>query len=60
MTDAKKTNPIQVRLPEDLKTWLKHQAVDNRRSLNSELIHRLEQSRTAQLAGTQGLVTARV
>jgi len=48
MKDGKKATPLQVRLPEDLKTWLKHQAVDNHRSLNAELIHRLEQSRTVQ------------
>lgn len=34
-----------VRLPEDLKQWLKHQAIDNRRSLNGELLVRLERSR---------------
>lgn len=37
--------PLGVRLPDDLKQWLKHQAVDNRRSLNSEIIVRLEASR---------------
>lgn len=50
MKDARKVPPIQVRLPDDLKTWLKHQAVDNRRSLNGELHHRLEQSRAHQQA----------
>lgn len=34
-----------VRMPDDLKRWLKHQAVDNRRTLNSEVLHRLEKSR---------------
>lgn len=37
--------PLGVRLPDDLKQYLKHRAVDNRRSLNAELIVRLEASR---------------
>ncbi|AOV02375.1 Arc family DNA-binding protein [Delftia tsuruhatensis] len=45
-TDAQ-TN---VRLPEDLKEWLKSQAVAARRSVTAELIFRLEQSRKAQEA----------
>lgn len=40
----------QVRLPDDLKKWLHHEAIDNRRSLNSEILVRLEQSRAQQLA----------
>lgn len=39
---------IQVRLPEELKHWLKQQAVENRRTLNSEVLVRLEQSRERQ------------
>lgn len=39
---------VMVRMPEPLKVWLKHQAVDNRRSLNHEVLHRLEQSKAAQ------------
>ena len=39
----------QVRLPDDLKAWLQHQALDNRRSLNSEILVRLEQSRKAEV-----------
>lgn len=38
------------RLPHELAQWLKHKAVDNRRSLNSEILHRLEQSRKAEEA----------
>lgn len=53
MNDGKKATPLQVRLPEGLKTWLKHQAVDNHRSLNAELIHRLEKSRAVQDGGMQ-------
>lgn len=37
--------PSPVRLPTDLKDWLKHQAIDNRRSFNSEVIARLERTR---------------
>ena len=40
--------PSQVRLPPDLRDWLKHQAIDNRRSFNSEVVSRLEESRTRQ------------
>jgi Arc-like DNA binding domain len=52
MKDSNKATPTPLRIPDDLKTWLKHQAIDNRRSLNSELLHRLEQSRAHQQ--TQG------
>ena len=38
------------RLPYDLAQWLKHKAVDNHRSLNAEILHRLEQSRKAEEA----------
>lgn len=43
-----KLAPSQVRLPAELKTWLKHQAIDNRRSMNSEMVLRLEASKTAE------------
>ncbi|QIL73276.1 Arc family DNA-binding protein [Diaphorobacter sp. HDW4B] len=39
-----------VRLPAELKEWLKAQAAAARRSVTAELIVRLEQSRTAQEA----------
>jgi len=39
-----------VRMPDSLKAWLQHEAIDNRRSLNSEIVVRLEQSRAAQQA----------
>jgi len=47
-----------LRLPEDLMQWLKHQAVDNKRSLNGELHHRLEQSRAAQMAAEEAATAA--
>lgn len=40
-----KIAPSPVRLPQELKDWLKHKAIDNRRSFNSEVWARLEQSR---------------
>ena len=39
--------PLGVRLPDNLKQWLKHQSVDNRRSLNAAIVVRLEESRRA-------------
>lgn len=41
----KTKKPLGVRLPDELKQWLKHRAVDNRRSLNSEILVRLEESK---------------
>lgn len=43
-----KLAPSPVRIPPELKDWLKQKAVDNRRSFNSEVIQRLEESRTQQ------------
>ncbi len=43
-----KLAPSPVRLRQDLKDWLKHRAVDNRRSMNSEVVARLEESRKAE------------
>lgn len=45
MTDRNRITPTPVRLPDELKQYLKHAAVDNRRSLSNEVIHRLEQTR---------------
>lgn len=42
--------PMSVRLPDELRIWLKHQSVDNRRTLAAEIIHRLESSRQQQEA----------
>ena len=41
--------PSPVRLPVELKDWLKHRAIDNRRSFNSEVIDRLERTRQQDL-----------
>ncbi len=43
-----KLAPSPIRLPQDLKDWLKHQAVKNHRSFNSEVLSRLEESRSRQ------------
>jgi predicted HicB family RNase H-like nuclease len=41
---------ITLRLPSDLHRWLTAQARSARRSLNSEIVHRLEVERAAALA----------
>ena len=41
--------PTGVRLPDDLRRWLKHQSIDNHRSLNAEIIFRLEDTQRQQL-----------
>ena len=50
MEGNKHRAPSPVRMPEELKQWLKHKAVDNFRSLNSEIVARLEQSRKSEEA----------
>jgi hypothetical protein len=40
-----------LRLPPELKAWLEAQAKANRRSLNGEIIYRLEQSRDTERKG---------
>jgi hypothetical protein len=35
-----------IRIPQDLRKWLKHQAVDSGRSLNAEIVHLLTEVRT--------------
>jgi hypothetical protein len=48
--------PLGVRMPNELKVYLKHAAVDNRRSLNGEIVVRLEQSRRQEEAAKQETV----
>lgn len=50
-TAQKQPVPTPVRLPDDLKIWLKHKAVDNDRSLNQEISGRLVESRKREEAG---------
>ncbi|MGY8624342.1 Arc family DNA-binding protein [Chromobacterium violaceum] len=45
MKDARQVSQTPVRLPEEIKAWLKHKAIDNHRSLNGEILARLEESR---------------
>lgn len=45
MHEEKQVKPLGIRMPDELKQWLKHRAVDNRRSLNAEILLRLEESR---------------
>lgn len=40
--------PFGVRMPEELKEWLRRQSQVSRRSLNNEIIKRLEESKAAQ------------
>lgn len=40
--------PFGLRLPPELKQWLSGKAQENRRSMNSELVRRLEESRAAE------------
>ncbi|MEV6728046.1 MULTISPECIES: Arc family DNA-binding protein [unclassified Streptomyces] len=47
MDDEKR---ITLRLPSDLHAWLAAQAKSTRRSLNSEILHRLESERDAAVA----------
>lgn len=49
-TDRHQLPPTPIRIPSNLKGWLKDEAAANQRSLNGEVIHRLEQSRTQQLS----------
>jgi hypothetical protein len=41
--------PVPIRLPDELKKWLQHEAVDNGCSLNAEVVARLHKSRAEQL-----------
>jgi len=45
--------PVAVRLPPDLRSYLKTQAKQNFRSLSSEIAMRLEESRARQAAALQ-------
>ncbi|BDE74099.1 hypothetical protein HQS1_52230 [Delftia lacustris] len=48
MKGSRDISPSPIRLPQPLKDWLKHQAIDNHRSFNSEVLARLEESRARQ------------
>jgi predicted HicB family RNase H-like nuclease len=53
MTTTSKTSdiaPFGVRMPEELKEYLKQAAAENCRSLNTEIIFRLEESRKSMVS----------
>lgn len=45
MNEVKLSTPLAVRVPCTLREWLKIQARQSQRSLNKEIVYRLEQSR---------------
>ncbi|MEJ1465008.1 MAG: Arc family DNA-binding protein [Candidatus Sedimenticola sp. (ex Thyasira tokunagai)] len=53
MKDARQIPPMRVRLPEDLKAYIKKKAEKNMRSINSEVVMRLEESRKRDQANEQ-------
>ncbi|WP_447916186.1 hypothetical protein [Delftia acidovorans] len=49
MTQMTQPTPLtQIRIDFELKNWLKHRAIDNGRTLQQEVVHRLEESRRVQ------------
>lgn len=50
MLGARKLSPLQIRMPPELREWLKAEAARNHRSLNSEIVARLEVSKTETVA----------
>lgn len=49
MADRHQIVPFPLRIQSELKDWLKHRAIDNRRSLSKEIEYRLEQSRQQEV-----------
>jgi len=43
---------VNVKLPRDLRDWLKHRAIHNQRTLTAEVAYRLQQSRRQEDGGT--------
>ena len=58
MTVGRGSPAVMVRMPEELKVWLKHRAIDNRRTLNSEVLVLLEQAKASQESTTQQTLPA--
>jgi len=50
MPETKPLPQFVIRMSRDLKAWLTAKALENKRSLNSELVYRLEQSRQQEQA----------
>ena len=53
MKGARKDPQVSIRMPQGLKDWLAHKAIDNRRSLNSEIVARLDQTRSSEESATK-------
>lgn len=53
MEGARLIAPLQVRMPPELREYLKEAAERNRRSLNSEIVARLEHTRAADQSSTK-------
>lgn len=49
-SDPKQRTPTGVRLPEELRIWLRQSADINNRSLNQEIVYRLKRSREQEAA----------
>ncbi|MYZ41427.1 Arc family DNA-binding protein [Achromobacter sp. KS-M25] len=49
---------MQLRLPEDLKVWLKRRAVESHRSANAEIVHLLQMQRQKENAPMAATVDA--
>lgn len=47
---ARSDEQTNIRLPAELKAWIRNKAAEAKRSLNSEILLRLEQSRQQQEA----------
>lgn len=52
---SRNIKPIGVRIPEELRAQLREQAANNHRSLNAEIITRLEQSQQQPTPPTEAL-----
>lgn len=52
--EAPKDHRSQVRMPAELARFIKHKAIDNSRTFNSEVVHRLKQSRQQEEEQRQG------
>ncbi len=50
MTESRQKAPTPVRMSDELKAWLKGRAEGNYRSMNSEVVARLEESRRREEA----------
>lgn len=50
--------PVGIRMPEDLKSWLKQVSAANRRSVSAEVLVRLEESRRREEQAKAGEVPA--